>query len=59
MSIHVHELKQLKMYNASNKLFIPLDDKDNKKHSAIYLLTPNIESSIKMINSNTIINRGW
>ena len=31
MSIHVHELKQLKMYNSKNKLIIPLSDNDNKK----------------------------
>lgn len=59
MSIHVHELKQLKMYNSKNKLIIPLSDNDNKKESVIYLLTPNIESSVNMIKSNTIINRNW
>lgn len=59
MSIHVHELKQLKMYNSKNKLIVPLSDNDNKKESVIYLLTPNIESSVNMIKSNTIINRNW
>ena len=57
MSIHVHELKELKMYRDSNKLILPLDDKDNKHNSLIYLLTPNIQSSINMINSNMTINR--
>ena len=59
MSIHVHELKELKMYRDSNKLILPLDDKDNKHNSLIYLLTPNIQSSINMINSNMTINRNW
>ena len=59
MSIHVHELKQLKMYNSKNKLIIPLSDNDNKKESVIYLLTPNIESSVNMIKSNTIINAAF
>lgn len=59
MSIHVHELKQLKMYNSKNKLIVPLSNSDNKKESVIYLLTPNIESSVNMIKSDTIINRNW
>lgn len=59
MSIHVHELVPLKLYNSKNKLFIPLTKEDNKKGSVIYLLTPNIESSVKMMNSDTIINRNW
>lgn len=59
MSIHVHELKSLKLYNAKNKLIIPLSKDDNKKGSVVYLLTPNIESSVKMMNSDTIINKNW
>lgn len=59
MSIHIHDLKDLKLYRGNNKLFLPLDDKDNKHNSLIYLLTPNIESSINMINSPITINRNW
>ena len=47
------------MYKGSNKLFIPLSPNDNKHGSLIYLLTPDISSSIDMINSNMIINRNW
>ena len=59
MSIHTKDMKDLKMYKGSNKLFIPLSPNDNKHGSLIYLLTPDISSSIDMINSNMIINRNW
>lgn len=59
MSIHVHELKSLKLYNSKNKLIIPLSKEDNKKGSVVYLLTPNIESSVKMMTSESVINRNW
>ena len=59
MSIHIKDMKDLKMYKGSNKLFIPLSPDDNKHGSLIYLLTPDISSSIDMINSNMIINRNW
>ena len=59
MAIHINDLKDLKMYKGTNKLFIPLDKDDNKKGSLIYLLTPDINSSIDMINSPMIINRNW
>ena len=48
--IHVHELKSLKLYNKNNKLIMPLAEQSNKTGSAVFLLTPNIESSVKMIN---------
>lgn len=59
MSIHIKDMKDLKMYKGSNKLFIPLSPDDNKHGSLIYLLTPNISSSIDMINNSMIINRNW
>lgn len=59
MSIHVQELKPLKVYNITNKLFVPLDKNDKNHGSLIYLLTPNLESSINMINSDILINRNW
>lgn len=59
MAIHINDLKNLKMYRGTNKLFIPLDKDDNKKGSLIYLLTPDISSSIDMINNPMIINRNW
>ena len=59
MSIHIDNVKNLKMYRGNNKLFIPLNKEDNKHGSIVYLLTPSIESSIKLINSPMIINRKW
>ena len=59
MAVHVNDLKNLKMYRGANKLFIPLAKDDNKKGSLIYLLTPDLNSSIDMINSEMIINRNW
>lgn len=59
MAIHINDLKPLRMYKGSNKLFIPLAEDNNKKGSLIYLLTPSIESSVRMINSPMVINRNW
>ena len=59
MAIHINDLKNLKMYRGTNKLFIPLAKDSNKKGSLIYLLTPNLDSSIDMINSPMVINRNW
>jgi hypothetical protein len=59
MAIHIKDMKNLRMYKGSNKLFVPLNQDDNKHGSLIYLLTPDISSSIDMINSNMIINRNW
>jgi hypothetical protein len=59
MSIHIHELKPYKLYSSNNKLYLPLNEDSNKKGSAVILLTPNLESSIGVINSKTFINRAW
>ena len=59
MSIHVHELKPYKMYSSRNRLVLPLNEDSNKKGSAIFLLTPNLESSIGVINNPIFINRNW
>ena len=56
MSIHIKDMKDLKMYNRNNKLFIPLNPDDNTHGSLIYLLTSDISSSIDMINNNMVIN---
>ena len=56
---HINDLKDLKIYRSNNKMYIPLSDNNNKNGSLIYLLTPSIESSINMINSNSILNRNW
>lgn len=57
--LHNKDMKDLRMYKASNKLVLPLSPDDNKHGSLIYLLTPNLESSMKMINSPMTVNRNW
>lgn len=44
------ELKPLKLYKL--KVWLPIDMKNKKKGSVIYLLTPNCKSSITTINSD-------
>lgn len=59
MSIHIHELKPYKLYSSSNKLYLPLNEDSNKKGSSVILLTPNLESSIGLINNPIFINKSW
>lgn len=59
MSIHINELKPLKVYKSTNKMFLPLDKSDKTHGSLIYLLTPSLKSSIDLINSPLFINRNW
>ena len=55
--IHVNDMKNLRMYKSANKLFLPLSPDDNKHGSLIYLLTTDIDSSIRMINNPMVMNR--
>ena len=53
--IFVDQMKNLKIYR--RPMFLPTLETDKKKHSAVFLLTPNYESSKKLINHPMIINR--
>lgn len=44
------ELKHLRLYSFNKKVYAPIDEKDKRKNSAILLLSPNIETSSRMIN---------
>ena len=56
MALFINELKPLRMY--SGKFYYPIDMKDRTHNSLVYLLTPHIESSIKLLNSpNAILNK--
>lgn len=44
------ELKALKLYKL--KVWLPIDMKDKKKGSVLYLLTPNYQSTVNTINSD-------
>ena len=57
MALLLNELKSLKMYKAI-KFFYPFDMKNRMKGSIVYLLTPNIQSSINIMSSDiTKLNR--
>jgi 8-oxo-dGTP pyrophosphatase MutT (NUDIX family) len=51
----LENLKPLKVYK--RPLFLPTVDGDKKKHSVIYLLTPNYESSKNLMTSDMLINK--
>ena len=53
--LFVENLKPLKIYK--RPLFLPTIESDKKKKSAIFLLTPNYESSKRLMNSDLLINK--
>ena len=53
--IFVDKMKNLRIYKTP--MFLPTLDNDKKKKSAILMLTPNYESSKKIMNSSLFINR--
>lgn len=53
--ILLDNLKPLKIYR--RPLFLPTLENDKKKGSAIFLLTPNYESSKNLMTSNLLINK--
>lgn len=52
------ELKHLYLYSAKKKVYIPIDDKDRKKNSAIMLLTTSLEKSVELTKLPYIYNPG-
>ena len=54
--LYIDALKPMKLYR--NDFIFPIDKKDIKKHSIVYLMTPDIESSkrLLMTGDNTLIN---
>lgn len=55
--IYIDELQSMKMYNRN--FFLPINEKNKKKGSAVFLITPNIESSIDLMNKKYIINNNY
>ena len=53
--IFVDQMKNLKIYK--KPMFLPTLETDKKKHSAVFLLTPNYESSKRLMNHPMIVNR--
>ena len=52
--IFIDKMKNFKIYRT--KTFLPTINGDKKKGSAILLMTPNYESSRKLMNSELFIN---
>jgi len=53
--IFIDKMKNLKIYKT--KTFLPTVEGDKKKHSAMLLLTPTYQSTLKMMNYNMFINK--
>lgn len=53
--IYIDEIKHLRIYN--KPFLLPINMKDKKKGKAVMLLTPNIESSIGLMNHKLLINK--
>ena len=51
------ELKPLKMYSKNTKFLAPVIKEDTKRGSAIFLLTPTIESTKKMLTLPYMVNK--
>jgi len=55
--IFLDELNYMMLYK--KKFHLPINEKDKRKGSAIFLLTPNFESSIKIINNPLLVNNRY
>jgi len=53
--IFVNELKHLKLYNRQVQL--PINEKNKLKGSAVFLLTPDIKSSLKLLDNTNILHK--
>lgn len=53
--IYIDEIKDLKLYR--KPFLLPRDVKDKRKNNAVFLLTPNYESSMNIINHPLFINK--
>ena len=57
MAIVCQDLKPLRMYSSTRKLYLPFNEENKKKGSAVFLLTPNAASSQKVMNLPYLINK--
>ena len=53
--IFLDELKDKFLYK--RPFLIPINEKDKRKGSSIFLLSPNVDTSIKMMNMNYVLNK--
>lgn len=55
--IFLDELKDTFLYK--RPFFIPINEKDKRRGSAIFLLSPNVDTSIKMMNMPYVVNKNY
>ena len=56
MALLYEDLKPMKLYSSERKLHLPFNEKKIKEGSAIFLLTPDMESSYRTMNLPYFIN---
>ena len=54
MAVYLNETKSMRLLKT--KFLLPIDEEDKRKNSCIFLLTPNIESSIAMMQHPLTVN---
>ena len=57
MAMYIEELKELQLYNRD--FYAPIEKSNKNKGSCIFLLTPNKEGSISLMNSPKMTNPNW
>lgn len=57
MAVTANDLKPMRLYSSGRKVYLPFNEEDKKKGSAIFLMTPNIESSVKTMQMPYFINK--
>jgi hypothetical protein len=55
MAIYLDDIKPLRLNKT--QFFLPINEENKKNNSAIFLMTPNIESSINMMKNPLTLNR--
>lgn len=55
MAVYLEDIKPLRLNKT--EFFLPINEEDKKKNSAIFLLTPNIESSINVMRHPLALNK--
>lgn len=55
MAVYLDDIKPLRL--TKTEFFLPINEEDKRKNSAIFLLTPNLESSVNMMKHPLALNR--
>lgn len=55
--IFLDELEKMKLYK--KPFYLPIVEEDKRRNSAVFLLTPNIESSINVLNHKLLIHKNF